>query len=344
MVLTSGDPLFFGIGRKLTESFPDIDICIHPALSSMQLAFARFNLPWDDARWISLHGRNSINLAAQIFFYPKVFLLTDPQNSPSAIAAQLLAECGKKTTADIIIYVAEQLGSSAERLISGSVKEIAAGNFADPNVMIVLNPQAEQMNKQPVFGLQEKEIVHSRGLLTKNEVRAAAIHALRLPRKAVVWDVGAGSGSVGLEAARLFPDLLVLAIEKEKEQWYNIEANRQKYSCWNMEIVRGEAPEALQKLPLPDRIFVGGSGGNLQQILKFCTKSLRPGGIIVVNAVIEKTAKQAPEILHSSGLEVEISEIAVQRFSYPQDNKQQFNPIKIIVGEKRINRVENREK
>ncbi len=333
-VLASGDPLFFGIGRKLTQSFPDSDIRIHPTLSSMQLAFARFKLPWDDARFISLHGRSNNLLAARLLRYPKVFLLTDSQNSPSEIAGQLLAECGREVTSEIIIHVGEHLGSSSERLSSGNLTEIAAGNFNEPNVMILLNPLAGLITKHPSFGLQEKEIVHSRGLITKNEVRAAAIHALRLPQKDVLWDVGAGSGSVGLEAARFFLELHVFAIEKEKEQWQNIEPNRKRFSAWNMELVQGEAPDILQHLPLPARIFIGGSGGNLQQILEFCTEKLLPGGIIVVNAVIARTAKLAPEILYRSGLDVEIREIAVQRFSYPEEKRQQFNPIKIIVGEK----------
>ncbi len=333
-VLASGDPLFFGIGRKLTQSFPGSDIRIHPALSSMQLAFARFNIPWDDARFVSLHGRSNTLLAARLLPYPKVFVLTDPQNSPSDIAGQLLAECGEEQTSGMIIHVGEQLGSNSERLSTGTISEIAAKRFTDPNVMILLNPLAGVITKNPGFGLQEKEIVHSRGLITKNEVRAAAIHALRLPQKAVLWDVGAGSGSVGLEAARLFPGLHVLAIEKEKEQWQNIEANRKRFSAWNVELIKGEAPEALQQLPPPARIFVGGSGGNLRQILEFCTEKLLPGGIIVVNAVIAGTAKLAPEILYRSGLAVEIREITVQRFSYPEEETQQFNPIKIIVGKK----------
>jgi len=333
-VLASGDPLFFGIGRKLIQSFAGSDIRIHPALSSMQLAFSRFNIPWDDARFVSLHGRSNKLLAARLLPYPKVFLFTDPQNSPSDIAGKLLAECGKERISEMIIHVGELLGSHSERLSTGNVTEIAAGRFTDPNVMILLNPQAGLNTKLPVFGLQEKEIVHSRGLITKNEVRAAAIHALRLPQKGVLWDVGAGSGSIGLEASRLFPGLHVLAIEKENEQWQNVEANRKRFSAWNMTLVKGKAPDALQQLPPPARIFVGGSGGNLQQILEFCTEKLLPGGIIVVNAVIAGTAKLAPEILYKSGLAVEIREIAVQRLSYPEEEKQQFNPIKIIVGKK----------
>jgi len=267
-----------------------------------------------------------------------VFLFTDPQNSPSIIADRLLAECGEQETSEILIHVAEHLGSSEERLFSGNIKETASESFVDPNVMILLNPACKKNRTYPPFGLHEKEIVHSRGLLTKNEVRAAAIHALRLPGKSILWDVGAGSGSVGLEAARLFPEMQVLSIEKDETQWQNIEANKKRFSAWNMELIRGQAPDVLTNLPSPARIFVGGSGGNLVQILKACTDCLLPEGIIVVNAVIEKTAKLAPQILHKFGFTVELKKISVQRFSYPENEKQVFNPITIIVGVKPMNK------
>lgn len=332
-VLASGDPLFFGIGRKLSLAFPDQDIRIHPALSSMQLAFARFTLPWDDAVFVSLHGRSNDRMATRLLKNPKTFVFTDPQNSPDVIASQLLAECGGENIANVRVHVAEHLGLEKERLFSGNLKETAAASFDNPNVMILLC-NLHTTPAKPCFGLQEKEICHSRGLLTKNEVRAAAIHALRMPQTGVIWDVGAGSGSVGLELARLFPDTQVLAIEKEEEQWQNIVANRNTFAAWNLEIIKGMAPDALQGLPAPVRIFVGGSGGNLQQILEFCSGKLLSGGILVVTAVIEKTARLAPEILYKLGFKVEIREIAVQRFSYPEEEKLKFNPIKIIVAEK----------
>jgi precorrin-6Y C5,15-methyltransferase (decarboxylating) len=326
--------MFFGIGRKLTQSFPDQKIVVYPVLSSMQLAFARFNIPWDDTVFVSLHGRSNRALAVRLLNHAKTFILTDPVNSPDSIARKLLAECGEKAVSDFKIYVAEHLGFDSERLFSGNLTQIASQKFADPNVMIFTNFVAEML-PYPSFGLQEHEICHSRGLLTKNEVRAAAIHALRLPQKGIFWDVGAGSGSVGLEAARLFPELQVLAIEKKDEQWQNITANKNKFAVWNLSIIQGEAPVALQHLDKPDRVFIGGSGGNLKEILECCTEKLEENGIIVVNAVISTTAKIAPEILHILGFDVEIREIAVQRYSYPKGEIKKFNPIKIIVGQKK---------
>ncbi|MBU0944491.1 MAG: precorrin-6y C5,15-methyltransferase (decarboxylating) subunit CbiE [Proteobacteria bacterium] len=336
-VLASGDPLFFGIGRKLIAAFPELEIQITPALSSMQLAFSRFQIPWDDAHFISLHGRRLENVAATLLRWPKVFVLTDRQNSPDTIARQLLLECGKENSTGIEIHVGEHLGFATERLLSGNLEEIAGRRFVDPNVMILMN-RTPCPESGAIFGLQESEICHSRGLITKNEVRAASLHSLRLPREGVLWDVGAGSGSVGLEVARLFPGISVLAIEKEEAQWHNILTNRKHFAAWNLKLVKGMAPEALEELADPNRVFVGGSGGNLEKILDHCVARLLPGGIIVVNAVIEKTATDAPKILHEQGLAVEIKELAVQRFSYPEGERLHYNPIKIIVGIKQIQR------
>lgn len=333
-ILASGDPLFYGIGRMVMENFPKQEISFHPALSSMQLCFARFSISWDDACFVSLHGRSVKRIAAKLVKDPKVFVFTDPKHSPDMIAGKLLQECGKKALADTSVYVAESLGTAEERLFRGSLLETAAAHFTDPNVMILLN-KIKTDGVDFSFGLQEDEIKHSRGLITKNEVRAALIHSLRLPNSGVLWDIGAGSGSVGLECARMCPNMQVVAIEREEEQWQNIELNREHFAVWNLELIKGAAPKSLGNLSLPIRIFVGGSGGDLQKILESAVNALLPGGIIVVNAVISKTAKLAPEILYRLGLDVEIKEVAVSRYTYPQVDRNPFNPITIVVGKKR---------
>ncbi len=333
MVLASGDPLFFGIGRRILENFARYDIEIVPAVSSMQLAFARFKIPWDDARFISLHGRSRENLASQLLGCPKVLFLTDPTNSPDVIAESLLAEWGSAVTGKIRCHVGEKLGTTEERLFCGTLEETAETGFSGPNVLILINPAGRKSSLSGSrFGLREEEIFHSRGLITKNEVRAAVIHALRPWDGDVIWDVGAGSGSVGLEIARLLSGVSVFSIEKEEEQWRNIVGNREKFAAWNMTLVKGAAPDALHGLRAPDRVFVGGSGGNLRSILEYCAENLQDAGVIVVNAVIEKTATLAPQVLHEQGFNIEIKEIAVSRYSYPEGLQQQFNPIKIIVA------------
>jgi precorrin-6B C5,15-methyltransferase / cobalt-precorrin-6B C5,C15-methyltransferase len=332
-VLASGDPLFFGIGDLLGRRFGRTRLVILPAVSSMQIAFARLGLPWHDARFISLHGRPSGHFAARILPYAKVCILTDKINTPAAIASELLRNVSAERSADFSLFVGEELGCAREKVTIGSLHDIAGQIFSDPNIVIILQkPRAD--GEMPVFGLGEQDIRHSRGLITKNEVRAAVIHALRLPRQGVFWDIGAGSGSVSVEAARLSDDLQVFAIEKNAEQLDHIRWNRETFCSANIEVIAGEAPEVLAQLPDPDRVFVGGSGGNLARILAVAAGRLKAGGSIVVNAVLAKTGQEAPSLLCSQGLAVEISRITVERQRYPAPEISRFNPISLIVGRK----------
>lgn len=331
-VLASGDPLFFGIGEILGRHFASSRITVLPALSAMQLAFSRLTLPWQDARFLSLHGRKSLHIASQILPFRKVCILTDNVNTPGVIASKLLDQVTVGQRDAFTVFVGEDLGNSGERITMGSLSEIAEKNFKSPNILIIL--QNQSIDELPIFGLGEQEIAHSRGLITKNEVRAAALHLLAPPRQGVMWDIGAGSGSISIEAARFSNTLQVFAIEKNAEQLDHIHRNRDKFQTANVEVIAGAAPEVLAQLPDPDRIFVGGSGGNLAAILDTATSRLKAGGNVVVSAVLDSTTEKAPEILYSLGLAVEISKISVERRCYPEPEKTCFNPISLIVGKK----------
>jgi len=200
VILASGDPLFFGIGRTMIDRFGPERVRIFPALSAVQLACARFKVPWDDLTMLSLHGRDPGNLAGRILPHGKVMLFTDHQNSPDLIAAQILRVLEKygdlRRIQKIRIRVAENLGLGDEKITGGSLDEIAAVRFGRLNMMLIEQDLEEPTG--PIFGLQEKEITHSRGLITKDEVRAVVLHCLRLPGHGVFWDVGGGSGSIRL--------------------------------------------------------------------------------------------------------------------------------------------------
>ncbi len=336
-VLASGDPLFFGIGRTLIERFGRERLVVRPALSSLQVACSRFREPWDDVSCLSLHGRNGAELIPRLMVHDKVFCFTDRDNSPDRVARALLDGCGATDDGDLAdgyrVWVAENLGGADERLTEGTLAEIAAREFGDLNVMLLKRP-ARPAAADVVFGLGEAEIHHSRGLITKDEVRAATLHALRLPRRGVLWDVGAGSGSVGLEAARLCPGLRVYAVERQPEELANLRANRRQHGVYNLTVVAGEAPAVLAGLPRPDRVFVGGSGGHLAEIIAFAAARLTGDGRLVVNGVTARTRGEAPALLHAQGLAVAISDIAVQRRSYPQEETTTMNSIAIMVGER----------
>ena len=335
-VLASGDPLFFGIGRLLIDRFGRENIEILPAISAMQLAFARLKLPWQDAFFATLHGREIKNLAGVVLPHPKVCLLTDRKNSPDRIAQALSDDLAAKgidpSTANIKIFVAENLGLPGERLTSGAIDEIAMGSFSDLNVMIILRDLAEDAPFR--LGLKEEDIIHSRSLITKDEVRAALLHNLKLPPQGVMWDIGAGSGSVSIEAARLAPDLRIFSIEHEKEQQQNIVRNRGKFGLINIELIKGRAPKALNGLPRPDRVFIGGSSGSLAEIIELVAAKINPPGLVAVTAVTTATREAAPRLLHNQGFKVGLTTIAVNRSTYPLTGEgyTKLNPITIISG------------
>lgn len=332
-ILASGDPLFFGIGRTLLTKVGPAQLEILPALSAMQLAFSRFKEPWDDACFVSLHGREAEHVLPLLLPHDKVLVFTDGANNPDALCRLLLA-CfaavdDAETPGRYEVMVGENLGQKDERLTSGSLAEIADRRFSPLNVVIFKRqPQPRPFG----FGLEAAAIQHSRGLITKDEVRAVTLHTLQLPNQGVLWDVGAGSGSVSVEAARLCPGLMIYAVEKKLEEQANIRANIRSYQCHTVQLVTGAAPEALTGLPDPDRVFIGGSGGNLAEIIAQAAKRLRPGGIMVANAVLAATAAAAPDLMRDHGLRVDARTIRVTRIQ--ENNSKELSPITIIRGRK----------
>jgi len=337
-ILASGDPLFFGIGRRLVDRFSPGGITFFPAVSAMQLACARFKIPWDDLPLLSLHGRSKEDLAGRILPHSRVMLFTDHRNSPDRIAAALLQTLrqygDERRLATIRVQVAENLGTDGERLTSGSLENIARTQLGPLNMMLVEQdlPPADQ----PVFGLREQEIAHSRGLITKDEVRAVILHSLRLPACGVFWDVGGGSGSISLEAARMAPQLSIHTIEKKREGRDNIRQNIVRYNRWSIHLISGEAPEALASLPAPDRIFIGGSGGRLPEIITCCAARLKRDGIMVASAVLASTAQQAPLLMRENRLAVRCMTVQVSRREDCGETMRQFNPITLVIGRKNI--------
>lgn len=337
-VLASGDPLFFGIGRRLLKEIGSEQLLVFPALSTMQEACARFHLPWDDMTHASLHGRKCIHAPGLLLEHEKTFVFTDRRNTPDRLARQLL-EYLELIEADGLIagcraHVAENLGTPEERLFSGSLLATAGQNFGELNVMIITRPQAPA-ESAPVFGLTEEEIAHSRGLITKDEVRAVTLHALRLPSTGVLWDLGAGSGSISVAAARLHPGLTVFAVDRHAEAFANVKRNIRQFGCYNVIPVHGEATDVFPGLPDPDRIFIGGSGGKLKGIIGESAKRLPSGGILVVNGVIDKTVAEAPECMAMHGLKVDLARIQIERTTFPEKEPGKvLNPITVMTGRK----------
>ncbi|MBF0507048.1 MAG: precorrin-6y C5,15-methyltransferase (decarboxylating) subunit CbiE [Nitrospirae bacterium] len=352
VLIASGDPLFSGIGRRAIDEFGKDAVEIVPELSSIQMAFSRIKEPWDDAFLISLHGgpdpakRRRLPYEMQdipflVERHNKVAILTDRENNPAEIA-KAVGMSHVSHGLPPIFYVCERLGYEDEKITIGPPEEIAGLSFSEPNVVIIQRTENKRQNtdkeiKVPHrFGLTEDEIVHSRGLITKDEVRAVAIHKLRLPQRGVFWDIGSGSGSISVEAARMFPDLKVFAVEKNEEQISNIRRNKIRFEVPDIEIIEGVAPDVLEGLPAPDRVFIGGSGGALEEIIRSTGSRMISGasGIIVVNITKIDSLHNAMEALKRAGYKADISQIAVSRMRAIGEGAylSPLNPVFILRG------------
>jgi len=284
VVLASGDPLFFGIGRVLLENFPRESLMFLPHVSSVQIAFARLKMPWDDARVMSLHGRPMDLLRpALVEGRAKIALLTDAKNHPAAIARFLLDEGFGDTYQ---IWVGENLSSPAERCTLWSPGEIENERFSPLNVVVLIRTaKTLSSGHAPLLGLPDDLLTHRDGQITRWEVRLIALGLLELQPGNVLWDIGAGSGSLSIEAARLCPSLSAWAIEKNTEACRHIRENLGKLAIANVRVVHGEAPAALAELPAPAAVFIGGNGGRLTDILETAMDRLQAGGRLVMNCV-----------------------------------------------------------
>ena len=284
VVLVSGDPLFFGLGRLLLTEFPSDSLCFHTHLSSIQLAFSRLKVPWQDAKIASVHGR-SLQEVIKLLKKgaDKLAVLTDHDNNPRAIAS-LYLELNLALNYDF--WVCENLGGEEEKITCFTAQNLKEASFAPLNVVILLRSNSTiNLQELPLFGLPDRAFLSFNdrpGLMTKREIRLMVLGELALQSKQVVWDIGAGTGSVAIEIARLCPDSQIFALEKTALGTNLIKQNCQRFQVNNVVAIGGKAPDSLKNLPSPDRIFIGGSGGNLKEILEFCDQKLNHQGIIVL--------------------------------------------------------------
>jgi precorrin-6Y C5,15-methyltransferase (decarboxylating) len=315
VVAATGDPGFFGIGRLLAERFGTEELDVRPAASSVAVAFARLGLPWDDAVVASAHGRQLEAAVAAVRGAPKAAVLASPENPPEAICAALAAGGGGPRGA-----VVSDLGGLNEQVVEGDLAQLAARAFPALSVVLTFRgrgvaPTASVAFPLPAsarvaaggrasrFGLAEQEFEHRNAMITKPEVRAVCLARLELPPTGVLWDVGAGSGSIGIEAAGLQPGLDVYAVERRVEDVARIERNAARHGA-RVRVVAAEAPEVLEALPDPDRVVVGGGGAT---VLEAVLGRLRTGGRVVATFSALGRAAAAGERLGN------LAEISVSR-------------------------------
>ena len=302
VVLASGDPGFFGIVRILGERFGRENLRVLPGRSSVALAFARAGMHWDDAVVVSAHGREPRRAVNVCRAHPKVAVLTSPGFGPAELARDLEG-WGRS------LFVAEDLGGEGERLFQGDTAAVAEMEWRDPNVVVTIDEERATTRKGWIssgcdspgrWALPEDEFEHRSGMITKGEVRAAVLSRLGPGPGDLVWDVGAGSGSVAIECARL--GAAAVAVERDRESSARVRKNAARHAI-SVRVVEGEAPAALRNLPEPDAVFVGGTGEHFREIVKLSAVAARRA--VVLTLITLERVLPAAEILESCGLEVE---------------------------------------
>ena len=285
-VIMRGDVGFFSGTKKLLDVLNGCDVTLLPGISSIHAFAAKIQTSWDDAALISLHGRD-MNLIHAVSGNRKVFALTGGENTVDAICRKL-CEYG---FGERSVTVGERLSYPDETITCGTAAEFSARHFDALSVMYIENPDAVRRHRH---GIPDEEFIRGDVPMTKSEVRTISMAKLDLPADAIVYDIGAGTGSVSIECALAAYDGQVYAIEKEANAAALIRQNKVKFGCENLYVTCGLAPDALENLPIPTHAFIGGSSGNLQEILAVLLRK-NPDVRIVVNAVTVETMTEAAE-------------------------------------------------
>lgn len=360
VVLASGDPLFYGIGTTLVKALGPDKLVIHPNISSPAAAFAAICEPWEDARLISFHGRLVENFGEIARKSHKIAILTDGTHTPGWVAAHLISQEMKHFTA----HVFECMGSDEEKISSfDSLDGLLEQSFAMPNIVLLKKKAALQGSVDdgpeispeqgtvgagqgascfgddppaPIYpGMPDDQFHHENGLITKSEVRSVVLSRLKLDADHYTfWDLGAGSGSVSIEVSRFLPRGQLFAVEKNENRIPLIEQNIEKFGVSNLTVCHGNLPHALADLPDPDRVFVGGGGKNISEIIELAGNRLSPHGVMVVNTVLLQTMNMAVETFKKMGFEAQFIQLQVS-LAKPMpfgERLEPLNPVWIITG------------
>ncbi len=340
VMLAGGDPLFYGIARFLTESFGKDRFEVVPHVSSMQLAFARVKESWDDAYLTSLATQSLDRVVDKIRTAERVGLFTTESISPSVVAEALL----DRRIDYFTVYVCENLGTPDETVTQGDLQSIRDQSFSAMNVMVLVRRQgaADQPSgsqNRRLFGNPDDLFLQSRpkrGLLTPCEVRCIALAEMNLSKSSVVWDVGAGSGSLAIEAASIASDGKVFAIEMDAEDYGLMIENAKMFDVPSLVPIHGQAPDAWNDLPDPDSIFVGGSGRVVPDLVRGALSRLSQNGSIVVNVSSPDNLVAVQSVIDQAGLRSDVRMINIARGQHQLDRVRfdALNPTFLVLGKR----------
>lgn len=324
-VLVSGDVGFYSLGNNLREAFPDRQVRFICGISSLQYFCAQIGMGWDDVNVISLHGRNQ-NLVGAVETNTKVFVLTGGADGVRHIGAQL----SSAGFGELNVWVGERLSYEDEKITYCTVSDLATGNYDSLSVLMVLNHDARP---GPVtHGIPDHAFLRGDVPMTKYEVRSVILSKMQLQHGQVIWDVGAGTGSVSIEVARLLPGSQVFAVDKNPEAVNLIKKNIDHFGLHNVIPVGGLAPEVLKDLPTPDVVFVGGSTGLIDLIFKAAQRK-NYNARFVVSAITIETVSAALAAFNELGMKKpDIVQVTVAKAKAVGDNHMMKgqNPIYIL--------------
>ena len=346
VVLASGDPLWFGIGRMLGDRLGTARLRFHPAPTSLQLAFARIGRPWQDATWVSLHGREPQALSQALQKRPAALaVLTDPNQGGAIGVRQMLASSGLEASYDL--WLCENLGHPDERILQIAPNDDLPLDLHRLLIAVLIAKEAAPQDPKtyPLFGLDDGVYLqHSDhpGLMTKREIRIQLLADLNPPEQGVLWDLGAGTGSIGLEALRLRPQLQLMAVEQRAGGAALIKANAERLGVRPAAVLEANAIDLLQGdlpagLEQPNRVLVGGGGRQRNTLLQLVLERLEPTGTVVVPLATVESLSGVRRLLEDANMTVRISQLQAWRGQPLSDGTRlaPINPILTVSGTKK---------
>ncbi|MEE0420562.1 MAG: precorrin-6A reductase [Lachnospiraceae bacterium] len=292
-ILLSGDVGFYSGAKKLLELFPREEVSLFCGISSVVYLCAKLGMSWEDVKLLSLHGRKQ-NIVRAVDCHGKVFALVGQKGGVGMLCRKL---CGYGL-GKVTLFVGQNLSYQNESIVRGTAEELQNQEFEALCVVLIEN---KSPHKRVAHGLADEEFLRGKVPMTKSEVRSISISKLGLKRDSVVYDVGAGTGSVAVEMALVACEGQVYAVEKKPEAVELIRKNQVKFRADNLTVVEGLAPEALEGLPAPTHVFIGGSSGNMRRILDVVFAK-NPLTRVVVNAIALETVAETAACMRELGV------------------------------------------
>lgn len=306
-VLVSGDVGFFSLAKTISGKLPDCECVRYCGISSLVYFASKLQLSWDDAKIVSMHGRDQ-NLVAAVAQNKKVFSLTGGDHSPQALCKQL-CEHG---LGQVLVYVGENLSYPEEKITQGTAEEISALSFPSLSVMMILNDEANCF-EPTVHGLADDLFMRSKVPMTKQEVRSVSMSKLMPKATDVIYDIGAGTGSCSVELALIAKQGKVWAFERNPVAVELLGKNKELFGLTNLDVIAGEALENIKTMPAPDCVFVGGSGGDLCEMLDVIYAKNSKCRIVINAITVETLAQVAAYYKEHPDYSLEIVNVFVAR-------------------------------